>query len=153
MHKEMVDPTTKGVRDPHEGVTPIEIDVHGRWDALALSELLAPFHSFLVQHDCERWVIHARAPGCHGESLSEALAAIEDWCSGRQLRAASCRVGGRPYHLRETRDMICADCGFGAVVATRPARCPMCGGRDWRERRPVDEARRRRAIRSPERSR
>jgi hypothetical protein len=81
----------------------IEIEVQGRWDALALSELLIPFHSFLVQHDHERWVIHARAPGCHGESLSDALASIDDWCSERQLRTVSCRVGGRPYRLRETR--------------------------------------------------
>ena len=82
----------------------IEIEVRGRWDALALSELLIPFHSFLVQHDQERWVVHARAPGCRGEPLSEALAAIDDWRGvGRQLRAASCRVGGRPYHRHETR--------------------------------------------------
>ena len=81
----------------------IEIEVQGRWDALALSELLIPFDSFLVQHDHERWVIHARAPGCRGESLSDALASIDDWRSGRHLRTASCRVGGRPYHLRETR--------------------------------------------------
>jgi hypothetical protein len=32
----------------------VEIDVDGRWDALALSELLVPFHSFLVQHTAER---------------------------------------------------------------------------------------------------
>jgi hypothetical protein len=89
--------------DQRERMTTIEIEVQGRWDALALSELLIPFHSFLVQHDHERWVVHARAPGCRGESLSDALAAIGDWRSGRHLRAASCRVGGRPYHLRETR--------------------------------------------------
>lgn len=83
-------------------VTTIEIDVQGRWDALALSELLIPFHSFLVQHDHERWVIHARAPGHRGESLSDALAAIDDWRRGRHVGATSCRVGGRPYHLRET---------------------------------------------------
>lgn len=87
----------------HERVTTIEIDVEDRWDALALCELLVPFHSFLVQRDLERWVIHARAPGCRGEALSKALAAIDDWGSGGHLRAASCRVGGRPYHLHETR--------------------------------------------------
>ena len=64
--------------DQHEPTTiEIEIEVKGRWDALALSELLIPFHSFLVQHGHERWVIHARAPGCRGESLSEALASID----------------------------------------------------------------------------
>jgi hypothetical protein len=87
----------------HEQVTPIEIEVHGRWDALALSELLVPFHSFLVQHDHERWVIHARTPGCRGEPLSEALAAIDDWHSGQHLEAVSCRVGGRPFHPDEMR--------------------------------------------------
>lgn len=83
--------------------TEIEVDVLGRWDALALSELLIPFHSYLVQHDHELWVIHAKAPGCRGETLSEALSAIDDWRSGRDLHAVSCRVAGRPYHLHETR--------------------------------------------------
>ena len=62
------------------GVTAaVEIDVCGRWDALALSELLVPFHSFLVQLTTDRWVVHARTPGCHGETLLEALRAIEEW--------------------------------------------------------------------------
>jgi hypothetical protein len=110
LHEQVSDPTMKRLTrvqshpDQHEGVTTIEIEVQGRWDALALSELLIPFHSFLVQHDHERWVIHARAPGCRGESLSEALTAIDDWRDGRHLRtAASCRVGGRAYHFPETR--------------------------------------------------
>ena len=83
--------------------TAIEVDVRGRWDALALSELLIPFHSYLVQHDREHWIVHAQAPGCRGETLSEALAAIDDWRSGRDLQAVSCRVAGRPYHLHKTR--------------------------------------------------
>jgi hypothetical protein len=89
-----------------ERVTTIEIEVQGRWDALALSELLIPFHSFLVQHDHERWVVHARAPGCHGEPLPEALEAVEDWRAERGPRtAASCRIDGRPYQLRtESRE-------------------------------------------------
>jgi hypothetical protein len=86
-----------------EPTTTIEIEVQGRWDALALSELLVPFHSYLVQHDHDRWVIHAQAPGCRGETLSEALAAIDDWRDGRDLQAAWCRVGGRPYHVHEAR--------------------------------------------------
>lgn len=89
--------------DRHERITAIEIEVQGRWNALALSELLIPFHSFLVQHDHERWVVHAQAPGGRGESLSDALAVIEDWRGGRQPQAVRCRVGGRPYHLHETR--------------------------------------------------
>jgi hypothetical protein len=89
--------------DQHERPTAIEIEVQGRWDALALSEVLIPFHSFLVQHEQERWVVHARTPGARGESLAEALAAIDDWRSGRHVQAARCRVGGRPYHFHETR--------------------------------------------------
>ena len=81
----------------------IEIEVEGRWDALVLSELLIPFHSFLVQHDHERWVVHARAPGCCGESLSDALETLDDWRAEQQPRTRSCRVGGRPYRLGETR--------------------------------------------------
>ena len=69
--------------DQSERVTTIEVEVRGRWDALALSELLIPFHSFLVQYDHERWLVHARAPGCHGEPLSDALARIEGWRAER----------------------------------------------------------------------
>ena len=65
----------------------VEVDVHGRWDALALSESLVPFHSFLVQHTTDRWVVHARTPGCHGEPLLEALRAIEEWRAERSLDA------------------------------------------------------------------
>jgi hypothetical protein len=84
--------------DRREQVT-IEIEVQGRWDALALSELLIPFHSFLVQLDREHWVVHARAPGFHGERLPDALEAIEDWRAERGARAAACRVGGRSCRL------------------------------------------------------
>jgi hypothetical protein len=89
--------------DQQDVATTIEIEVKGRWDALALSELLIPFHSFLVQHDRERWVIHAQAPGSHGESLSEALAAIDDWQSSPHSQSVWCRVGGHSYQLHETR--------------------------------------------------
>jgi hypothetical protein len=71
----------------------IEVEVRGRWDALALSELLIPFHSFLVQHDQERWVVHARAPGGRGEQLSDALEAIEGWRAEQGgPHTASCRI-------------------------------------------------------------
>jgi hypothetical protein len=79
--------------------TAVEIDVDGRWDALALSELLVPFHSFLVQHTPVRWVVHARAPGCHGEPLAEALRAIEAWQAERRMEA-SVRIAGRPVGWR-----------------------------------------------------
>jgi hypothetical protein len=77
----------------------VEVDVRDRWDALALSELLIPFHSFLVQHTAEHWVVHARCPGCHGEPLAAALAAIEEWRDERET-AAAVRVDGRPQRPR-----------------------------------------------------
>jgi hypothetical protein len=73
----------------------VEIDLRGRWDALALSQRLIPYHSFLVQHERERWVVHAQTPGCHGERLEEALSAIEEWLVERQVEGASVRVDGR----------------------------------------------------------
>jgi hypothetical protein len=94
---------TQPSTDQREQTTTIEIEVDGRWDALALSELLIPYHSFLVQHDRERWVVHARAPGGHGEPLEDALEAIDDWSADRHPLATSCRVGGRPYQRHETR--------------------------------------------------
>jgi hypothetical protein len=87
-----------GVAEERVG-TAVEIEVDGRWDALALSELLIPFHSFLVQHTAERWVVHARAPGCHGEPLADALGSIEEWRAERRL-AAPVRVAGRPDRSR-----------------------------------------------------
>jgi hypothetical protein len=80
-------------------VAAVEIDVRGRWDALALCELLIPFHSFMVQHSAERWVVHARSPGCHGEPLDAALSAIEQWRSERELEAAV-RVDRRSQGVR-----------------------------------------------------
>jgi hypothetical protein len=76
------------------GEAAVEVDVAGRWDALALSEQLIPFHSFLVQHGPEQWVVHARSPGCHGEPLADALAAIDQWRAERAPGAAV-RVDGR----------------------------------------------------------
>jgi hypothetical protein len=91
-----------GVADRESPAAVVEIDVKGRWDALALSEILIPYHSFLVQHDDERWVVHARAPGSHGEPLEVALRAIDDWVGEHGLESPSCRVGGRPYQLGES---------------------------------------------------
>jgi hypothetical protein len=91
-------PETPAVAEEPVG-TAVEIDVDGRWDALALSELLVPFHSFLVQHTPERWVVHARAPGCHGEPLADVLRAIEEWQAERRLDA-SVRVASRPVRRR-----------------------------------------------------
>jgi len=99
------DPTmrhaTEAQPDQREGVTTIEIEDQTRWDALALLDLLIPYHSFLVQHDHDRWVVHARAPGYQGRPLSDALEAIHEWRNNRGLRAVSCRIGGRRYELGE----------------------------------------------------
>ena len=75
------------------GAVAVEIEVRGRWDALALSEQLIPFHSFLVQHGPEHWVVHARTPGCHGEPLDVAIAVIDEWQDERATEAAV-RVDG-----------------------------------------------------------
>ena len=77
----------------------IEIEIDGRWDALALSEHLVPFHSYLVQHEGQRWVVHARAPGRHGADLTEALQAIEGWVATRGPESVTCRVAGRADQL------------------------------------------------------
>jgi len=77
----------------------IEVDVDGRWDALALAEHLAPFHSFLVQQQEQHWVVYARTPGSHGEDLGVALRTIDDWIAERELGEVSCRVGGRLYQF------------------------------------------------------
>jgi hypothetical protein len=68
--------------------TPIELEVHGSWEARALADVLASFHAFMVQRDHARWVVHARAPGCHGEPLEDALAAVEKWRETRERSAA-----------------------------------------------------------------
>jgi hypothetical protein len=88
-----------GVVERESSATAIEIEVMGRWDALALSELLVPYHSFLVQHERERWVVHARTPGCHGETLADAVRAIDDWAAARGVERVSCRIDGRPRGL------------------------------------------------------
>lgn len=76
------------------GDVAVEIEVRDRWEALALSEQLIPFHSFLVQHGPERWVVHARSPGWHGQPLDTALAVIGDWRDGSATEV-DVRVDGR----------------------------------------------------------
>ena len=92
-----------GVTRPESPMTSLEIEVRGRWDALALSETLIPYHSFLVQFDRQRWVVHARVPGYHGEPLDAALAKIKEWLADRSLEDVSCRIGGQPYELHERK--------------------------------------------------
>lgn len=70
----------------------VEIDVRGRWDALALSRRLAAYHAYLVQVGRERWLVHAEAPGSHGELLDDALRAVDEWRSARGVEEAPVRV-------------------------------------------------------------
>jgi hypothetical protein len=60
---------------------------------------LDPYHSYLVQYEPERWQVHAECPGCHGEQLPSALAAIEQALAARHVEAAAVRVDGRLTHL------------------------------------------------------
>jgi hypothetical protein len=74
----------------------IEVDVRGRWDAIALMRRLASYHSYLIQLAPDRWRVHAEAPGCHGEALPIALVAIEESLDARHVVGAAVRVDGRP---------------------------------------------------------
>jgi hypothetical protein len=82
--------------------TRIEIDVHGRYDALELSQRLVPYHSHLVERGREHWRVHAQAPGWHGEKLPSALAVIEQCLRERGVDDAAVSVDGEPYR-RETQ--------------------------------------------------
>jgi hypothetical protein len=75
----------------------VEIDLQGRWDAVALLQRLSAYHSFLVQYKPGRWVVRAQAPGCHGERLERALSTIQEWRDERRIEGTSMRVNGRPY--------------------------------------------------------
>ena len=80
----------------------IEIRVVGRWTACALLECLAPYRSFLIQHDAQRWDVHAETPGCHGESMQSAIAAIEECLEEHGVREAAIRIDGKPYRSPAT---------------------------------------------------
>lgn len=82
-----------GIAEHGDAATAIEIEIDDRWDALALSEHLIPYHSFLVQLGDRRWVVHARAPGRRGERIDDALQAIDDWALEREPANAVYRVG------------------------------------------------------------
>lgn len=62
-------------------VATVEIGLEGRREALDLMAALTPFRSFMVQHDHTRWIVHARVPGCNGETLEEFVETIERWRS------------------------------------------------------------------------
>lgn len=80
----------------------IEIRVVGRWTACALLECLAPYRSFLIQQDPGRWIVHAQTPGCHGESIESAIAAIEQCLDEHGVGEASIRIDGTPYRPAST---------------------------------------------------
>ncbi|HET8557621.1 MAG TPA: hypothetical protein VFL58_09960 [Gaiellaceae bacterium] len=42
------------------------------------------------------------------------------------------RVWQRWLEQGDRVEIQCAHCGYGAVVASPPRRCPMCGGEGWR---------------------
>jgi hypothetical protein len=82
-----------GIAERGDAARAIEIEIDDRWDALALSEQLIPYHSFLVQLGDRRWVVHARTPGHRGQSIDDALQAIDDWAAEREPATAVYRVG------------------------------------------------------------
>jgi hypothetical protein len=110
-------------------IATLEISIRGRWDALSLSQRLVPYHSFLVQYEPERWVVNAQTPGCHGERLTDALSAIEDWLAERSVEDASVRVDGRSVPLpRRHDDLPSAAASHRGSNRQRRSR----QGSDWR---------------------
>lgn len=78
------------------GPATIEIDIESRWDAVALMKRLGPYHPYLIQLAPQRWLVHAKCPGCHDEPLPRALAAIQESLTARHVERAEVRVDGRP---------------------------------------------------------
>jgi hypothetical protein len=104
-------------------IATLEISIKGRWDALALSQRLLPYHSFLVQYEPERWVVNGQTPGCHGERLTDALSAIEKWLTERHIDDASVRVDGRSVPLpRRQEDPLSAVASHRAANLQRRRR-------------------------------
>ena len=85
-------PTGEAAAERAADAAAVEIGVDERRDALRLMEALLPFHSFLVQYERERWVVHARVPGCHGESLDDLLVAIESWSPESGVKEFTCSL-------------------------------------------------------------
>lgn len=74
----------------------VEVDIHGRWDAVALSESLVAYRSHLVEFTGERWRVYAATPGYHDEQLSDAVSAIEGCLRERCVEDAVVRIEWRP---------------------------------------------------------
>lgn len=100
-----------GAADRESLATSVEIEVRSRWDALALSESLIPYHSFLVQFERQRWVVHVCVPGRRDEPFDEVLGKIKEWLVDRQLEDVSCRIDGQPFELTERKGVRRASIG------------------------------------------
>ena len=86
--------------------TTLEIDVQSRWDAVQLLERLAPYHPHLVQLDFPegRWLVRAQTPGTHGETVTSAVDAIEEWHRERGIASVGVFLTGvRPLMEAELR--------------------------------------------------
>lgn len=86
-------PTAAGAAE----ATRIEVGVVGRWNACAVLASLSSYRPFMIQHGPERWVVHAQAPGCHGENAASAVAAIETCLEERGITAPSIRIDRKQY--------------------------------------------------------
>ena len=50
---------------------------------------------------------------------------------GEHLHFADVEAHGVAPQVLRRRDLVCAGCGYGVVVAAEPERCPLCGCSDW----------------------
>lgn len=93
----------------------IQVEVGARDDAVALVERLGPYRPGLVQSAPNRWHVQAEAPGDQGESIPQALAAIEQTLAERQVEDAPVRVNGQLYSPPNRRG-----CRSAAEASPRP---------------------------------
>lgn len=97
--------TNMGTTGGDSDVATVEIRLACRREALALMAALIPFHSFVVQHGRAHWVVHARVPGCHDETLDDLLATIERWGSGIGLNDLTCLLGEHVVELTHRSEL------------------------------------------------
>ena len=50
---------------------------------------------------------------------------------GEHPNGADVLAHGVARRVPRRRDLVCAGCGYGVVVASEPERCPLCGCSDW----------------------
>jgi hypothetical protein len=75
----------------------LEVDVHGRRGVVRLLERLCFSRVYLVQQGPERWVVHAEVPRLRGETLEDAVTAIEELSRAGHLDATSVRIDGLAF--------------------------------------------------------